>query len=261
MVSVSRQFCLALVLAISACSGPGEDDDLTQPTSKVPIVVAGAGESTKATRAPTSDTAVAGGAGGSLDSQQGLDAFPLVAGDEATVSQEDAGPIPGDLLPRAADEPDSLIRFVPFGAPAGVDPDAFKIWSRWLNERYLGDPDEVRKDELEGLLKQAHIVYLTPAYVNLIDGLDMADPGDVVLAGEVTIDWYLAQEKYKQIAIDRGPDNMRQATITGRVTALKAWVRWWQRTLANETVERYRTRVDALTRMLKKLRKERRGES
>lgn len=272
MVSATRQLWLAIVMASVACSGPDEGNGgQPQPTSNDPIQArdpadpAGAAELTsqlEETTAPidVATGAPAVGAEGSLDSQEGLELLPLVAGNDSTDPQENGTPIPGDLKPNATDEPVSLFHFVPFVATAAVAQAEFDLWQKWLDERYLGDPDDDRKQDIDTLLKPAHIVDLTPAYINLIDGLDMADPDDVARAGEITVAWYLAQEKYKQIAIDRGTGDMKAATIAGRTMALKSWVRWWQRTLENETVERYRTRVDELMRRLDKLRRERRGE-
>jgi len=199
----------------------------------------------------------------SLDSEEGLVGMPLVTADEAMATDE-MGAEPalavGDLRPNGPSEPPSLFHFVPFEPTAGVAAADFAQWSEWLAERFLGDPEEARQAELDELLSAAHIVDLTPAFINQVDGLDMADPDHVSRAGELTLSWFLAQEKYKQVVIDRNVDDMSSATIGARVTALKAWVRWWQRTLENETVERYRSRVDELTARLEAMRKERRGQ-
>ncbi|MFT7464493.1 MAG: hypothetical protein ACI9EF_002849 [Pseudohongiellaceae bacterium] len=260
MMSVSRTVSLALALTLSACSGPraGELGDGSQPqrTSSEPVDVA-APEVASAPEAPVMPIQPAES---SLDSAAGLAGLPLTPTDEMGEVAAEPEVMAGDAVANGPDEPASLFHFVPFEAPGALDPAVFARWSAALHERFLGDPDEARQAELQKHLEGAHIVDLTPAYINLVDGLDMANPDHVARAGELTLEWFLTQEKYKQSSMDRNVEDMRSVTVGSRVTALKAWVRWWQRTLSNETVERYRSRVDVLTAKLEAMRKERRQD-
>lgn len=271
MISVSRKVCLALACVVCGCASSDQrENDEPQRTSSAPLAGSNTAPPEEVREALEVDAPVEiepvapmVTTENSLDSEQGLKGLPLLAADEAMASDDTAaapGMVAGDLRPNSSSEAPSLFHFVPFEAPAGVVAADFARWSEWLAERFLGNPDEARQTELDELIASAHIVDLTPAYINQVDGLDMADPDHVARAGELTLAWFMAQEKYKQVVIDRNVDDMQSATIIGRVTSLKAWVRWWQRTLENETVERYRSRVDELTARLRALRKERRGE-
>ena len=268
MSSVFPTVCLALACVVCGCASSDEREaDAPQRTSSVPLASSStaAPQQVPAAEAPKPEEqpAPAVTTENSLDSEQGLKGLHLLAADEQDGAGKTAAEpmtAPGDMLPNSSPEPASLFHFVPFGAPAGVAVADFAQWSEWLQERFLGDPVQARQDQLDELLSAGHIVDLTPGYINLIDGLDMADPDHVARAGELTLDWFLAQEKYKQVVIDRQVDDMGTAAVSGRVTSLKAWVRWWQRTLENETVERYRSRVDELTARLEAMRKERRGQ-
>ncbi|GEM_PF-3305657 len=275
MISVSRKVCLALACVVCGCASSDQrENGEPQRTSNAPLAgstvvgpediredigeVQGAEAAVEVEQAAPMVTTE-----NSLDSEQGLKGLPLLTAHEpvaADATAAEPGTGAGDLRPNGASEAPSQFHFVPFEATAGVLAADFARWSEWLAERFLGDPDEARQAELDELLASAHIVDLTPAYINQVDGLDMADPDHVARAGELTLSWFMAQEKYKQVVVDRNVDDMRSATIIGRVTALKAWVRWWQRTLENETVERYRSRVDELTARLEAMRKERRGQ-
>lgn len=272
MISRSRTLCLVVTLAAVGCAGPEQGAERRpQRTSSEPLAAQAAANGGVVTVAPVEPEQAPSAAEppeplspssveGSLDAGDGLQGWPVVNPEARGDAASEARVVAGDTLPNGPDEPASLFHFVPFEATGLVDPADFANWSEWLSERFLGDPDEARQEQLEALLSEAHIIDLTPVYINLVDGLDMADPDHVARAGELSLQWFLAQEKYKQMAINRELDDMRPMTVSSRMTALKAWVRWWQRTLLNETVERYRSRVDELTAKLEKMRKERRGQ-
>lgn len=166
-----------------------------------------------------------------------------------------AGPQPGDLLPSPSP---SVVRFVPFGPNEGTSLEDFASFQAMLHELYHEDLTPEREAALRQALTAWHVVDLTPAWINQVDGLDLSDPADVVRARAITNDWYVAQERYKKVALNGDPAELSERVVNSRVTVLRAWVRFWARELQKGTVERYRDRVDTLLRKMERLRAERR---
>lgn len=153
----------------------------------------------------------------------------------------------GRRLPPAALQSTSVVVFQPFGpAVDGAEQD-FARHQALLLERYYGEPSAQRLLALDADLEAVHIVDLTPSYLNAVIGLDMAVADDVLTASRIAGDWFVRQQRYKQVVVNDDASDLRPVAAASRVLSIDGWKRWWQRTRAEPSrVQRYRKRLDDL---------------
>jgi hypothetical protein len=211
-----RRLLVCYLLTVTACASPDPDGDLVSPSTDL-------------------DT-------------------PGVVLDEPFEEEVAPPPVvaPAPLLPSGREllpelmRPTSMVVFEPFDPTPGTAQSDFAAWTELLRERFYDRPDEARVDEIRQALTSVHVVDLTPCYVNLVIGLDMAVADDVEVASAVTSTWYLHQVRYTSVVLPADdPTDVRPAMADSRLMVVDAWRRWWERTLTDPArIDRFRKRID-----------------
>ncbi|RKY22482.1 MAG: hypothetical protein DRQ55_00865 [Planctomycetota bacterium] len=153
----------------------------------------------------------------------------------------------GRSLPPPSLRPESMVAYALLGPAPGTARADYDAWAALVAERFYGQPDEAQLASIERELSDVHVVELTPVYLDLTVGLDMALASDVELAAALTSDWYVRQLRFKQVVLPESRSQDLRAMVPTRLKVLDSWHRWWERTASDpERVERFRTRIDDL---------------
>ncbi len=204
-------------------------------------------------------------AGDSLSAEVGDEPMSAAAALSKPAGQQESSPLPrplpepnpfGDhvtpteiVAPDSAPvgEGDGVLVFPAFGPAPGSTSEQFGGWAGVIEEFFLGSLTEERRLELEQQLRDIPIVDATPAFINALRGLDMANPEHIVQAGALTKYWYEAQIRYKQIVLDGNPAALLPGHVRNRMLVVDGWVRMWKRTLEQPGgVARFNARVSKL---------------
>lgn len=229
------RICAALLLVSCASPSAEHAEQGEQAEHADQVEHAGQGEHESAAQAAEREQA-------DLDL---LDEGPDVAAPDAQVLM--VTPPSGRSLAPAGLRPKGVVVFAPFGAPPGLSAEKHAQVQALLVERYYGDPGEQRLAEIDAELGGFHVAMLTPAWINLLIGLDMGQADDVELGGRVCSDWYVRQIRYKQVILPASPDKLDERSVTNRLLVVDGWRHWWERTAEDPAkVERYRKRIDTL---------------
>lgn len=155
---------------------------------------------------------------------------------------------PSDDSSPPAVPPAQLIALEPAGPAPDTSAEQLAQWSGWVRERFLdAELSSERREELDGLLREVHVLDLTPAFLNTLNGLDMAAADDVARGTALVDWWYREQGGLTTVFLDVSGGELSARAASNRVLAAQSWSRWWTRkTTSKDSFERLRRRVDEL---------------
>ena len=158
-----------------------------------------------------------------------------------------SAPVASQNEPSAMPSEGSILKVEVLEPVPGMSPELFAEWGKLVSQRFLGDPSAEQIVELDSRLAAVSVVDATPVFINALDCLDMADPGDIVRAGAISKCWYDGQVHYKRVVLNADPEALRPVDVRNRMLVVDGWIRMWKRTLEQENgVAIFRSRVQQL---------------
>lgn len=142
----------------------------------------------------------------------------------------------------------SRIALQPAAPAPGTNAEQLALWTGWVRERFL-DPElrPERRSELDASLRSVHVLELTPAFLNNLDGLDMAAADDVERGTALVDWWYREQGGLTTVYLDVSGAELSAVAAGNRILSAESWARWWDRKAkSTDAFERLRLRVDEL---------------
>ncbi len=168
--------------------------------------------------------------------------------DSASASGDDSAekaPAPAPVV-AAVEALDPVLTFDLFPPLEGTDQAEFDEWVATIHEYYLDPPGPRGQRKLRDKIDAMDIVDATPAFLNVMHGLDLSNSTSIRDSFRLVSDWQERQGGKLHFFFDGDITLTEPKDVNKRVLATLGWVKWWdQKRIDPAAVEKYRADVAA----------------
>ena len=225
---------------VKAPAAPAADSGGDAAADPVDVLATGGGDTGSDTGTPAADLAAAGGG---ADDMAKAPAPAAEKAPPAAKPVETKADLPDEPLP-------TLIAFEELPPVLGGDAADLAEWTATIKELYLdnGGATGRKRKGLLGKVRDLDPVDSVPAYLNALNGTDIADELTVKAVFTMVRDWQDKVARKPQFSFPADVNRMDVKTQNLRVKVLEGWYEWWTKSRASgqdqEKLDGYRLMVE-----------------